>query len=246
MCVCVRRLLIRGSCITLPSFSKLRRHMSANDAGRHPNPGVPQDDDGAAHKVSQYWTQFKYKALSYVTDEPPADEAVLTQMPEEQGYMDGLSEMTDLSYTQRISGFLMLMGMGILFIVFALFLWMVPKKFAFFMTCGNVFCLCSTMFLAGVKKQLQTMFQANRFEAACIYVVSVVLTLISAVRLKSSLLCIVFSVVQLACILWYALSFLPFARQTVRVVVSYASKIFGPIVNVIVQGVSSCLGAVLG
>lgn len=224
--------------------------MSVNDAGRQRNPGVPQDDatDGGsgAQKVAEYWTHFKYKALRLVSDEPPADEALLSQMPEEQGYLDGLSEMTDLTYTQRITGFLMLMGMGILFILLGLFMWMVPKKFAFFMTCGNIFCLCSTMFLAGVKTQLQTMFQANRFEAACLYLVSVALTLVSAAWLKSSLLCIVFALVQLACILWYALSFLPFARQTIKMVISYASAIFGPVVNVVVQGVSSCLSAVLG
>ncbi|KPI86017.1 hypothetical protein ABL78_4920 [Leptomonas seymouri] len=220
--------------------------MATNDAGRLRNPGVPQSDDGASAQITQYWTQFKYKALSYVSDEPPADEALLTQMPEEQGYMDGLSEMTDLSYTQRITGFLMMMGMGMLFIVLGLVLWMAPKKFAFFMTCGNIFCLCSTMFLAGVGQQLRSMFQANRFEAACLYLVSTALTLISAVWLKSSLLCIVFALVQLGCVVWYALSFLPYARQTIKVVVGYASMIFGPIVNVVVQGVSSCLGAVLG
>lgn len=222
--------------------------MSANDAGRQRNPGVPQEDEagGAAQKVAHYWSEFRYKALRLVSDEPPADEAVVSQMPEEQGLMDGLSEMTDLSYTQRISGFFMLMGMGILFVVLGLFLWMSPKKFAFFVTCGNIFCLCSTMFLAGVKQQLQTMFQANRFEAACLYLVSVVLTLVSAVWLKSSLLCIIFALVQLACILWYALSFLPFARQTLKMVFSSLSTVLGPVVNVLVQGVSSCLGAVLG
>jgi hypothetical protein len=220
--------------------------MASNDAGRQRNPGVLQDDDSAAHKVTQYWSQFKYSALRLVSDEPPADEVVVTEMPEEQGYMDGLSEMTDLSYMQRISGFLMMMGMGLLFILLGLFLWMTPKKFAFFMTCGNIFCLCSTMFLAGIRQQLTTMFQANRFEAACLYVVSVVLTLLSAAWLKSSLLCIVFALVQVGCILWYALSFLPYARQTVKIAAGYASMIFGPIVNVVVQGVSSCLGAVLG
>lgn len=220
--------------------------MSVNDAGRTRNPGVVQADDGAGNKVTQYWSQFKYKALSLVSDEPPADEALLTQMPEEQGYMDGLSEMTDLSYTQRISGFLMMMGMGLLFIFLGFFMWMVPKKFAFFMTCGNVFCLCSTMFLAGVRQQLASMFQANRFEAACLYLLSVFLTLVSAVWLKSSLLCIIFAVVQLGCILWYALSYLPFARQTIRIVAGYATTIFGPIVNVVVQGVSSCLSSMIG
>ncbi|KPA73442.1 hypothetical protein ABB37_09884 [Leptomonas pyrrhocoris] len=220
--------------------------MAAIDAGRQRNPGVPQEDDGAPQKVAHYWTQFKHKALSLVSDEPPADEALLTQMPEEPGYMDGLSEMTDLSYTQRISGFLMMMGMGILFVLLGLFLWMSPKRFAFFTTCGNVFCVCSTMFLAGAKQQLQTMFQANRFEAACLYLVSVALTLVSAVWLKSSLLCIVFALVQLGCVLWYALSFLPYARQTIKVAVGYASMVFGPIVNGMVKGVSACFAAVLG
>ncbi|KAK7196857.1 Got1/Sft2-like family [Novymonas esmeraldas] len=218
--------------------------MAAVDSGRQRNPGVPQDDGGGLDAVGRYWTQWKYKALSMVSDEPPPDAAVLAEMPPEQGYVDGLAEMTDLSYTQRITGFFMMMGMGVLFILFGMMMWMRPIKFSFFMTCGNIFCLCSTMFLAGCAQQLRTMFEANRFEAACLYVLSVACTLLSALWLKSKLLSIVFALAQLVAILWYALSFLPYARQTLTFAASYASMVLGPIVNVVVRGVSSCLGAI--
>ncbi|CAJ1015990.1 conserved hypothetical protein [Leishmania braziliensis MHOM/BR/75/M2904] len=218
--------------------------MTTVDSGRQRNPGVLQDD--GENKLGQYWSQLKYKALGLVSSEPPPDTALLTEMPPEQGYMEGLSEMTDLTYTQRITGFFMMMGMGILFILLSMVMWMWPKKFSFFMTCGNIFCLCSIMFLAGCAQQLRTMFEANRFEAACLYVISVFMTLLSALWLQSRLLCILFAVAQLASILWYALSFIPYARQTLKVALSYASLILGPVVNVIAKGVSSCLGAILG
>ncbi|KAG5511954.1 hypothetical protein JKF63_07779 [Porcisia hertigi] len=218
--------------------------MANVDSGRHRNPGAPQDDD--EHTLGHYWSQFKYKALSLVSDEPPLDTVPLTEMPPEQGYMDELSQMTDLTYTQRITGFLMMMGMGILFILLGLVMWFRPKKFSFFMTCGNIFCLCSTMFLAGCSQQLRTMFEANRFEAACLYVFSVFLTALSALWLQSSIMCIISALMQLACILWYALSFLPYARQTLKITLSYASMVLGPVVNLVAKGISSCLGAILG
>ncbi|GET85596.1 hypothetical protein, conserved [Leishmania tarentolae] len=218
--------------------------MTTADSGRHHNPGAPQDD--GENKLHQYWSQFKYKALSLVSDEPPPDAALLTEMPPEQGYMEGLSEMTDLTYTQRITGFFMMMGMGILFILLGMALWFQPKKFSFFMTCGNIFCICSTMFLAGCAQQLRTMFEASRVEAACLYVVSVVLTLLSALWLQSKLLSIFFALVQLACILWYALSFLPYARQTLKIALSYAAMILGPAVNAIGSVLHSCIGVMCG
>ncbi|KAG5508367.1 hypothetical protein JIQ42_08292 [Leishmania sp. Namibia] len=218
--------------------------MSTVDSGRQRNPGVQQDD--GSNKLSEYWSQFKYRALSLVSDEPPPDTALLTEMPPEQGYMEGLFEMTDLTYTQRITGFFMMMGMGILFVLLGIMMWMRPMKLSFFVTCGNIFCMCSTMFLAGCAQQLRTMFEANRFEAACLYFVSVFLTLLSALWLQSRLLSVLFASMQLACIMWYALSFLPYARQTLKIALSYASMIFGPVVNVIAKGISSCIGAILG
>ncbi|CAG9567318.1 conserved hypothetical protein [Leishmania major strain Friedlin] len=218
--------------------------MTMVDSGRQRNPGVLQDD--GEKTLHQYWSQFKYKALSLVSDEPPPDTALLTEMPPEQGYMEGLSEMTDLTYTQRITGFFMMMGMGILFILLGMAMWFRPKKFSFFMTCGNIFCMCSTMFLAGCAQQLRSMFEANRFEAACLYVISIVMTLLSALWLQSKLLCVLFALAQLACILWYALSYIPYARQTLKIALSYASMIFGPVVSVIAKGVSSCIGVILG
>ncbi|CAC9439970.1 Got1/Sft2-like family [Leishmania donovani] len=218
--------------------------MTMVDSGRQRNPGVLQDD--GENKLHQYWSQFKYKALSLVSDEPPPDTALLAEMPPEQGYMEGLSEMTDLTYTQRITGFFMMMGMGILFILLGMAMWFRPKKFSFFMTCGNIFCMCSTMFLAGCAQQLRTMFEANRFEAACLYVISIVMTLLSALWFQSKLLCVFFALVQLACILWYALSYIPYARQTLKIALSYASMIFSPVVSAIAKGVNSCIGVILG
>ncbi|KAG5487764.1 hypothetical protein LSCM1_08130 [Leishmania martiniquensis] len=218
--------------------------MATVDSGRQRNPGVQQDD--GVNKLSEYWSQFKYRALSLVSDEPPPGTALLTEMPPEQGYMEGLSEMTDLTYTQRITGFMMMMGMGILFVLLGMMMWMRPTKFSFFVTCGNIFCMCSTMFLAGCAQQLRSMFEANRLKAACLYFTSIALTLLSALWLKSKLLSLLFAAVQLACVLWYALSFLPYARQTLKIAFSYASMILGPVVNVIAKGISSCIGAILG
>lgn len=209
--------------------------------GRHANSAPPPSAAGESTALGRYWVHLRWKAHSLLSDEPPEDETLLTDLPAEPSYMGGLSDIVDLTYTQRLVGFLMVFGMGLVFIAVGTMTWMVPKKFSFFMTCGNIFCLCSTMFLAGCTTQLRVMFEANRFEAACLYIAAVVLTLGSALWLKSSLLALIFAALQVICILWYSLTFIPYARQTLQLVLAYISMIVRPILSVIGQLVSSCI-----
>jgi hypothetical protein len=175
------------------------------------------------------WRDLKSSALGLVgVKEDPAT-------LKEQTLSEELSEMTSLTAKQRLGGFFLSLIMGITFIVIAL--GFVPtialfgKKFAFFFTCGNFFCVASTAFIVGLAAQIRGMFEAHRSQAALAYVSTFLLTLISALYWRSSVLSIIFSVAQVASVLWYALSYIPFARRVVGYALTYAGYIVKPILS---------------
>ena len=49
--------------------------------------------------------------------------------------------------------------------------------------------------------------------AAAIYLITMVLTLVSALVFHSMLLCMLFIVIQFAALVWYCASYIPFAQQ---------------------------------
>lgn len=180
--------------------------------------------EGIGGTFSVYLDNFSRRARGMFTDEPPENETLL-ELPQEQGYAESIGELLQLTYTQRLAAFFMTLGMGLVFILFAAstgaaMILVAPKKFAFFLTVGNIFCLLSTTFLVGASYQLRMMFSAHRFQAALLYCTSVFLTIYFSVIRPFGLACLVLAVIQVACLLWYCLSFVPFARRTIQLVLS--------------------------
>lgn len=174
------------------------------------------------------WKSFQSQTGLFVNPEDPVE-------LKEQSFADEFSEMTSLTRMQRIYGFFMALAMGVVFFVIAItFLPAValfPMKFAFFFTCGNIFCMASTVFVVGVKKQCEMMMESHRFQAATAYVVSMFLTLATALHWKSSFFALVFAIVQLGAVLWYSLSFIPFARHTVGFIWSHLMVVVKPLIS---------------
>eukprot|EP00668_Euglena_longa_P017210 GGOE01021573.1.p1 GENE.GGOE01021573.1~~GGOE01021573.1.p1 ORF type:complete len:143 (+),score=16.98 GGOE01021573.1:61-489(+) len=102
------------------------------------------------------------------------------------------------------------------FSLFAPAIVLVPKKFAFFFTFGNLFLISSTLFLVGPTRQFRSMMEASRLQATVIYFLSLSMTLVSALRFGSTLLVLVFTCMQIMAMVWYCLSYIPFARTLVR------------------------------
>jgi len=136
---------------------------------------------------------------------------------EEQGMLSEVNQMCKLSYTQRITGFLCCFLLG--WIITFLSLLSIPtiadhpEKFAVLYTFGNVLAIASTLFLFGPVAQCKSMFQANRWIATCVYLFAMGLTLYCAFAVQKVwpvLLCMLF---QVAAMIWYALSYIPFARN---------------------------------
>eukprot|EP00759_Apiculatamorpha_spiralis_P045107 PhF_6_TR41946/c0_g1_i2/m.63476 len=160
--------------------------------------------------------------------------------PEEKGLFDDLGDSMSLSPTQRLSGFVMLITMGLVCLgvagalipTLALF----PKKFAFFVTMGNFFLLASASILIGVRRQVKSMAEGHRIHCAVCFVMSLILTLVAAVHWQSYILSIVFTGLQLGSFTWYVLSYIPFARQFVSTCWGLLVKVLGPIVSVVASG----------
>jgi hypothetical protein len=193
--------------------------------------------------VSGAWNNFRSQTGLFVNPEDPVDS-------KEESMVDEFSEMTSLTKMQRIYGFFMALGMGVVFFVIAIsFLPMIalfPKKFAFFFTCGNVFCVASTVFLVGFRRQLESMMESHRFQAASAYMVSMFMTLAAALHWQSSLLALIFACIQLAAVLWYSLSYVPYARYTISFVWSYLLVVLKPLLSVTSSLLWKCMQCVCG
>jgi len=88
-----------------------------------------------------------------------------------------------------------------------------PSAFAVPYTLGNILALCSTGFLVGPMRQLKMMLKPTRLIATIVYVAALVLTLVAAFVIGSSLLVLLAVIIQFCALVWYCLSYIPFARQ---------------------------------
>ncbi|RNF03056.1 hypothetical protein TraAM80_06062 [Trypanosoma rangeli] len=122
-----------------------------------------------------------------------------------------------LTFEQRLIGFGTCLGLGFLFSIFA---WISIfsldfNTFAVINTAANIASIGSTMFLCGPLTQLKRMFDSTRLVATVVYLLSMVLTFVVALVLRIPWLTIITVLVQYVAMLWYCLSYIPFARTAV-------------------------------
>ncbi|KAL2318128.1 hypothetical protein Fmac_032004 [Flemingia macrophylla] len=149
----------------------------------------------------------------------------LTGDNEEQG--DSLlgEDSGGLSTTQRIYGFGACLVAGLACMLLSMIVFAKPIKFAVLFTFGNllavgrpsnfVLYVCSTAFLLGPAQQLGMMFDPVRIFATAIYLGCVVIALICAIWIHSKVLTIIAIIIEIAALIWYSLSYIPFARRMV-------------------------------
>ncbi|KAI8816081.1 Got1/Sft2-like family-domain-containing protein [Fimicolochytrium jonesii] len=132
--------------------------------------------------------------------------------------MDPMCGGFELSRTQRFYGFGICFGLGFLISALStLLLWTGNiGGFAVLYTAGNVVSLAGTGFLIGFKSQIKKMFDASRLTASIIFLLSMIATLVVAFTLKNVLVTIIFCFIQFLALLWYSLSYIPFARDLAR------------------------------
>lgn len=137
-------------------------------------------------------------------------------VPEEPSMMDEISQSCALTYKQRLYGFAACLSLGLFCVFLSMLVFFNPIKFALSYTLGNILAIGSTGFLIGFWRQLQLMFAPIRALAAILYLVAIVLTLLCALWVQDPLLTIVCILVQSCSLIWYSLSYIPFAQAAAR------------------------------
>ncbi|CAK0785986.1 hypothetical protein CVIRNUC_009199 [Coccomyxa viridis] len=151
-----------------------------------------------------WWNSFKDRVGMGEPEPLEAEEPTLLQQAR---------EATTLNRTQRLYGFVFCLGLALLFGMMASFFFLSPTRFAVLYTLSNILMISSTMFLMGPLRQLSKMFEKGRIVATLVYLVFMVLTLLCAIKLRSLILTLLCFIVQLLAMVWYSLSFIPFARE---------------------------------
>ncbi|KAJ6874661.1 vesicle transport protein SFT2B-like [Populus alba x Populus x berolinensis] len=131
-----------------------------------------------------------------------------------------------LSPTQRMYAFAASLAAGLILMFLSLIVFAKPIKFALLFTFGNVLAVGryiiifaqfsnTTAFLIGPGRQLGMMFDPIRIYATVIYIGCVILALIFALLIHSKILTVFAIIFEICALIWYGLSYIPFARRMV-------------------------------
>ncbi|GJN21348.1 hypothetical protein PR202_gb08817 [Eleusine coracana subsp. coracana] len=97
----------------------------------------------------------------------------------------------------------------------SMFVFFHPVKFGVTFTLGNLMALGSTAFLIGPKRQLDMMLDSVRIYATALYIASIIIALFCALYVHSKLLTLLAIILEFGALVWYSLSYIPFARSVV-------------------------------
>ncbi|XP_030941250.1 vesicle transport protein SFT2B isoform X2 [Quercus lobata] len=90
-----------------------------------------------------------------------------------------------------------------------------PIKFGMTFTMGNLLSLGSTAFLIGPKRQVTMMLDPVRIYATALYLASMIIALFCALYVHNKLLTLLAIILEFGALIWYSLSYIPFARSMV-------------------------------
>ncbi|KAH7301332.1 hypothetical protein KP509_23G020800 [Ceratopteris richardii] len=148
------------------------------------------------------------------------DDFGLEEQDQDLSFMDEFNQSCTLSRKQRLYGFAACLLLGLFFSLLSMLVFLHPVKFAVTFTFANLLYLGSTCFLIGPMQQLKMMLDPVRLIATIVYLCSMVLALVSALYLRFLLLAFVAIVIEVLALIWYSLSYIPFARAGVKRLVS--------------------------
>uniref|UniRef100_A0A0E0K1A9 Vesicle transport protein n=1 Tax=Oryza punctata TaxID=4537 RepID=A0A0E0K1A9_ORYPU len=129
--------------------------------------------------------------------------------PEEQSFFD-----------DRLYGFAICLAAGLTCTFLSMLVFFNPVKFGVTFTLGNLMALGSTAFLIGPKRQFDMMLDSVRIYATAVYIASIIIALFCALFVHSKLLTLLAIILEFGALVWYSLSYIPFARSVVSKVMT--------------------------
>ncbi|XP_049367883.1 uncharacterized protein LOC125832710 [Solanum verrucosum] len=143
-------------------------------------------------------------------------ESILGENEEQQDNLFGDQEaLCSVSPLQRVYGFAACLLAGFICMFLSMIVFIKPIKFALLFTFGNMLAIGSTTFLIGPMQQLSMTMDPVRAYATSMYVGCVVLALICALWIHSKILTLLAIICEICALVWYSLSYIPFARRMV-------------------------------
>lgn len=130
-------------------------------------------------------------------------------------FMDDFNRNCTLSTKQRFNGFVICFVAGLTCTFLSMLVFFNPIKFGITFTLGNLLALGSTAFLIGPKRQVTMMLDPVRIYATAIYLASIIIALFCALYVHNKLLTLLAIVLEFGALIWYSLSYIPFARSMV-------------------------------
>lgn len=131
----------------------------------------------------------------------------------------------NLSRLERLIGFGCCLGASVLCFVLCFFMLPVlalrPRKFGLLWTGGSVLFVVSFGVLQGPYNYVRHLLSRDRILFTGVFFSSVFLTIYSACILKSSILTIFTSIIEILAVLYYTLSYFPFGATTLTFFTSY-------------------------
>lgn len=145
---------------------------------------------------------------------------------EEDAYVTSEPGMFELLRWDRMLIFALTFGGALACWLICIFLFPVlslkPRKFAILWSLGLVFFLISFGVLQGFYAYVTHLCSLTRLIFTVTFFSSIILTLVSALSLRLTILSIVFAVIQLLAALWYTVSYFPMGTQTLNLAAGVA------------------------
>ncbi|PIA55283.1 hypothetical protein AQUCO_00800182v1 [Aquilegia coerulea] len=143
------------------------------------------------------------------------DEEDVVEEESSMSFMDDFNRNCTLSRQQRLYGFATCLVAGLACTLLSMLVFFNPIKFGITFTFGNLLSLGSTAFLIGPKRQVTMMLDPVRIYATAIYLASIIIALFCALYVHNKLLTLLAIMLEFGALIWYSLSYIPFARTMV-------------------------------
>lgn len=194
------------------SFKNTYAPLAQDDGAPLPPPATQPNESQTGFKAKlQKLNPFRSGNV-YLED----DENYVTLEP---GYFE-------LSRWDRMLIFALTFGGSVCCYMICIFLFPVlslkPRKFALLWSLGSIFFLVSFGVLQGFKAYLTHLLSSTRLIFTVVFITSIIMTLISSLSLRSTILSIVFAAIQLVSAIWYTVSYFPMGQQTLQLASSVA------------------------
>ncbi|EER30858.1 conserved hypothetical protein [Candida tropicalis MYA-3404] len=141
-------------------------------------------------------------------------------LEDDENYVTSDPGMFELSRWDRMLIFALCFAGSVCCYLICIFLFPVlslkPRKFALLWSIGSILFLVSFGVLQGFQAYMVHLFSGTRIIFTIGFGASIILTIVSSVALKSTLLSILFAAIQLLAAIWYAVSYFPLGRQTLN------------------------------